>query len=97
MNLTDGSVLCGKWFFDSSGGNGHALEHYRDMGYPLAVKLGTITPDGAGECARTDSGNFSVSLLDLTSGLEGIVLDSESSGLNPDSASYYLLGLGRVF
>ncbi|XP_034356062.1 ubiquitin carboxyl-terminal hydrolase 13 [Arvicanthis niloticus] len=47
LNLTDGSILCGKWFFDSSGGNGHALEHYRDMGYPLAVKLGTITPDGA--------------------------------------------------
>nr|XP_036859687.1 ubiquitin carboxyl-terminal hydrolase 13 [Manis javanica] len=47
LNLTDGSVLCGKWFSDSSGGNGHALEHHRDMGYPLAVKLGTITPDGA--------------------------------------------------
>ncbi|KAJ8793860.1 hypothetical protein J1605_019124 [Eschrichtius robustus] len=47
LNLTDGSVLCGKWFFDSSGGNGHALEHYRDLGYPLAVKLGAITPDGA--------------------------------------------------
>uniref|UniRef100_K7FT88 Ubiquitin carboxyl-terminal hydrolase n=1 Tax=Pelodiscus sinensis TaxID=13735 RepID=K7FT88_PELSI len=47
LNLTDGSVLCGKWFFDGSGGNGHALEHYREMGYPLAVKLGTITPDGA--------------------------------------------------
>uniref|UniRef100_A0A2K5F844 ubiquitinyl hydrolase 1 n=1 Tax=Aotus nancymaae TaxID=37293 RepID=A0A2K5F844_AOTNA len=30
-----------------SGSNGHVLEHYRDMGYPLAVKLGTITPDGA--------------------------------------------------
>ncbi|KAK2496028.1 hypothetical protein MC885_009231, partial [Smutsia gigantea] len=49
LNLTDGSVLCGKWFSDSSGGNGHALEHHRDMGYPLAVKLGTITPDGAEE------------------------------------------------
>lgn len=48
LNLTDGSVLCGKWFFDGSGGNGHALEHYKEMGYPLAVKLGTITPDGAG-------------------------------------------------
>ncbi|NXG30932.1 UBP13 hydrolase, partial [Dromaius novaehollandiae] len=47
LNLTDGSVLCGKWFFDGSGGNGHALEHYKEMGYPLAVKLGTITPDGA--------------------------------------------------
>uniref|UniRef100_A0ACB8FBH0 Ubiquitin carboxyl-terminal hydrolase 13 n=1 Tax=Sphaerodactylus townsendi TaxID=933632 RepID=A0ACB8FBH0_9SAUR len=48
LNLTDGSVLCGKWFFDGCGGNGHALEHYKEMGFPLAVKLGTITPDGAG-------------------------------------------------
>ncbi|NWU92663.1 UBP13 hydrolase, partial [Upupa epops] len=47
LNLTDGSVLCGKWFFDGSGGNGHAVEHYKETGYPLAVKLGTITPDGA--------------------------------------------------
>uniref|UniRef100_A0A3P9PL56 Ubiquitin carboxyl-terminal hydrolase 13 n=1 Tax=Poecilia reticulata TaxID=8081 RepID=A0A3P9PL56_POERE len=47
LNLTDGSVLCGKWFFDGSGGNGHALEHYRETSYPLAVKLDTITPDGA--------------------------------------------------
>lgn len=48
LNLTDGAVLCGKWFFDGSGGNGHALEHYRESSYPLAVKLDTITPDGAG-------------------------------------------------
>uniref|UniRef100_A0A8C9SSY9 Ubiquitin carboxyl-terminal hydrolase n=1 Tax=Scleropages formosus TaxID=113540 RepID=A0A8C9SSY9_SCLFO len=47
LNLTDGSVLCGKWFFDGSGGNGHALEHYRETNFPLAVRLGTITPDGA--------------------------------------------------
>ncbi|XP_066565709.1 ubiquitin carboxyl-terminal hydrolase 13 isoform X2 [Amia ocellicauda] len=47
LNLTDGALLCGKWFFDGSGGNGHALEHYRETNYPLAVKLGTITPDGA--------------------------------------------------
>nr|XP_033815364.1 ubiquitin carboxyl-terminal hydrolase 13 isoform X4 [Geotrypetes seraphini] len=47
LNLTDGSVLCGRWFFDGRGGNGHALDHYKEMGYPLAVKLGTITPDGA--------------------------------------------------
>ncbi|NWQ62998.1 UBP13 hydrolase, partial [Neopipo cinnamomea] len=47
LNLTDGSVLCGRWFFDGSGGNGHAMEHYKETGYPLAVKLGTITPDGA--------------------------------------------------
>ncbi|XP_018586310.2 ubiquitin carboxyl-terminal hydrolase 13-like [Scleropages formosus] len=47
LNLTDGAVLCGKWFFDGTGGNGHALEHYRETGFPLAVKLDTITPDGA--------------------------------------------------
>ncbi|XP_034035786.1 ubiquitin carboxyl-terminal hydrolase 13 isoform X1 [Thalassophryne amazonica] len=46
LNLTDGAVLCGKWFFDGSGGNGHALEHYRETNFPLAVKLDTITPDG---------------------------------------------------
>lgn len=48
LNLTDGAVLCGRWFFDGSGGNGHALEHYRETSYPLAVRLDTITPDGAG-------------------------------------------------
>lgn len=48
LNLTDGAVFCGKWFFDGSGGNGHALDHYKDTNHPLAVKLDTITPDGAG-------------------------------------------------
>ncbi|XP_054646005.1 ubiquitin carboxyl-terminal hydrolase 13 isoform X6 [Dunckerocampus dactyliophorus] len=47
LNLTDGAVLCGKWFFDGSGGNGHALDHYKETSHPLAVKLDTITPDGA--------------------------------------------------
>ncbi|KAL4608210.1 ubiquitin carboxyl-terminal hydrolase 13-like [Arapaima gigas] len=47
LNLTDGALLCGKWFFDGTGGNGHALEHYRETGFPLAVKVDTIGPDGA--------------------------------------------------
>ncbi|MFT7815976.1 ubiquitin carboxyl-terminal hydrolase 5 isoform X1 [Arapaima gigas] len=47
MNLTDGKVLCGRRYFDGSGGNNHALQHFQQTGYPLAVKLGTITPDGA--------------------------------------------------
>ena len=48
LNLTDGSILCGRKFWDGSGGNNHAVDHYANVGYPLAVKLGTITPDGAG-------------------------------------------------
>ncbi|XP_061530362.1 LOW QUALITY PROTEIN: ubiquitin carboxyl-terminal hydrolase 5 [Phycodurus eques] len=47
MNLTDGKVLCGRKYFDGSGGNNHALLYFQETGYPLAVKLGTITPDGA--------------------------------------------------
>uniref|UniRef100_A0A8C8DZ67 Ubiquitin carboxyl-terminal hydrolase n=1 Tax=Oryzias sinensis TaxID=183150 RepID=A0A8C8DZ67_9TELE len=40
-------VLCGRRYFDGTGGNNHALLHFQETGYPLAVKLGTITPDGA--------------------------------------------------
>ena len=46
LNLTDGSILCGRRYFDGSGGNNHAVEHYEKRRYPLAVKLGTITPAG---------------------------------------------------
>lgn len=49
LNLTDGSILCGRRFFDGSGGNDHAVKHYQECRYPLAVKLGTITPDGKGD------------------------------------------------
>lgn len=35
------------FFSTGSGGNNHALDHYSDTKYPLAVKLGTITPGGA--------------------------------------------------
>ena len=31
-----------------TGGNNHAVDYYKETHYPLAVKLGTITPDGAG-------------------------------------------------
>lgn len=49
MNLSDGRVFCGRRYFDGSGGNNHALLHFQQTGHPLAVKLGTITPDGAGD------------------------------------------------
>ncbi|XP_062180355.1 ubiquitin carboxyl-terminal hydrolase 14-like [Phragmites australis] len=45
LNLTDGMVLCGRKLWDGSGGNNHAIEHYKETKYPLAVKLGTITSD----------------------------------------------------
>jgi len=47
LNLTDGHVGCGRQNWDGSGGKGHALEHYRQTNYPLVVKLGTITAEGA--------------------------------------------------
>ncbi|KAM0028956.1 putative ubiquitinyl hydrolase 1 [Helianthus debilis subsp. tardiflorus] len=45
LNLTDGMILCGRKLWDGSGGNNHAVEHYSETHYPLAVKLGTITSD----------------------------------------------------
>lgn len=45
LNLSDGMVLCGRKNWDGSGGNNHAVEHYKETGYPLAIKLGTITAD----------------------------------------------------
>lgn len=45
LNLTDGMILCGRKNWDGSGGNNHAIERYKETGYPLAVKLGTITGD----------------------------------------------------
>lgn len=45
LNLTDGMILCGRKNWDGTGGNNHAIEHYEQTKYPLAVKLGTITAD----------------------------------------------------
>lgn len=45
LNLTDGMIFCGRKNWDGTGGNNHAIEHYKETGYPLAVKLGTITAD----------------------------------------------------
>lgn len=60
MNLTDGKVLCGRRYFDGSGGNNHALLHFQETRYPLAVKLGTITPDGAGVLMNRNKSLFCV-------------------------------------
>ncbi|GMH39787.1 hypothetical protein BSKO_07685 [Bryopsis sp. KO-2023] len=49
LNLSTGFIGSGRQHFDGSGGNGSALRHFESTGrkYPLAVKLGTITPHGA--------------------------------------------------
>ncbi|XP_063233361.1 ubiquitin carboxyl-terminal hydrolase 5 [Bacillus rossius redtenbacheri] len=54
LNLTDGSILCGRKFYDGSGGNDHAVHHYKNTGFPLAVKLGTITKDGKADVYSYD-------------------------------------------
>ncbi|KAH7546526.1 hypothetical protein FEM48_Zijuj01G0210100 [Ziziphus jujuba var. spinosa] len=67
LNLTDGMILCGRRNWDGSGGNNHAIEHYKETRYPLAVKLGTITADleGAGTVALI-SGMLLIQLLWLS-------------------------------
>ena len=49
LNLSTGYIGGGRKNWDGTGGSGGALQHYIDTGkqYPLCVKLGTITPNGA--------------------------------------------------
>jgi ubiquitin carboxyl-terminal hydrolase 5/13 len=52
VNLSDGHIGSGRKHFDGTGGNGSALRHYEAMKaqgkhYPLVVKLGTISANGA--------------------------------------------------
>lgn len=49
LNLSTGFIGSGRRNWDGSGGTGAALTHYENTGckYPLAVKLGTITAQGA--------------------------------------------------
>uniref|UniRef100_A0A1I7TET2 Ubiquitin carboxyl-terminal hydrolase n=2 Tax=Caenorhabditis tropicalis TaxID=1561998 RepID=A0A1I7TET2_9PELO len=47
VNLTDGAIRCGRSQFVAEGqktnGNGHMQEYFAATGYPLVVKLGTIS------------------------------------------------------
>lgn len=49
LNLSTGHIGSGRKNWDGTGGTGASLKHYEDTGglYPLALKLGTITPKGA--------------------------------------------------
>ncbi|KAK9828649.1 hypothetical protein WJX72_001313 [[Myrmecia] bisecta] len=59
LNLSTGHIGSGRQNWDGSGGNGSALRHYEATGrkYPLAVKLGTITPNGADVFSYADDEN----------------------------------------
>ena len=54
FNLSDGFIGGGRKNFDGSGGSNGAIDHFNQLKsnnvlYPLAVKLGTITPDGSAD------------------------------------------------
>ncbi|GAA6062256.1 hypothetical protein JCM10212_001770 [Sporobolomyces blumeae] len=59
--LVCGALGCGRQQFGGGGGNGHGLQHTQETGHAVAVKLGTIQPDGSADVycyacddARTD-------------------------------------------
>jgi ubiquitin carboxyl-terminal hydrolase 5/13 len=54
LNLTDGQIHCGRKNWDGTGGNGHALAHFQQFRYPLAVKLGTISGSGQADVFSYD-------------------------------------------
>jgi ubiquitin carboxyl-terminal hydrolase 5/13 len=55
--LTCGLANCGRQQFGGIGGNGHALQHYKETGHGMGVKLGTITPEGhAGQLGKAGAG-----------------------------------------
>ncbi|GAA5978126.1 hypothetical protein JCM10908_004238 [Rhodotorula pacifica] len=47
--LVCGALGCGRQQYGGGGGNGHALQHTTDTGHAVAVKLGTIEPDGSAD------------------------------------------------
>ncbi|KAL2015794.1 hypothetical protein VTK56DRAFT_4821 [Thermocarpiscus australiensis] len=47
--LECGNLGCGRAQFGGVGGNSHALAHSKDSGHGVAVKLGSITPEGTAD------------------------------------------------
>ncbi|KAL1839985.1 hypothetical protein VTJ49DRAFT_948 [Mycothermus thermophilus] len=54
--LECGNLGCGRAQFGGVGGNSHALAHSKESGHGVAVKLGSITPEGTADvyCYRCD-------------------------------------------
>jgi len=76
--LQCGHVGCARKNFDGSGGNNHALEHFRATGHAVCAKLGTITPDGRADifCYACDE---TVHDSKLAEHLKGISYDIQQS------------------
>ncbi|BFZ57937.1 ubiquitin C-terminal hydrolase Ubp14 [Savitreella phatthalungensis] len=49
MCLVCGNVACGRQQFGGVGGNGHGVRHVDTTGHSVAVKLGSITPEGTAD------------------------------------------------
>ncbi|GAA5830333.1 hypothetical protein JCM11251_001311 [Rhodosporidiobolus azoricus] len=47
--LVCGALGCGRQQYGGGGGNGHALLHTQETGHAVAVKMGTIEPDGSAD------------------------------------------------
>lgn len=59
LNLSTGHIGSGRRNWDGTGGTGAAQKHFEETGkkYPLVVKLGTITPQGADVFSYADDEN----------------------------------------
>lgn len=45
MCLTCGNMACGRKYFDGTGGNNHAIDHFNTTKHPVSVKIGTLSSD----------------------------------------------------
>ncbi|KHJ97456.1 UBA/TS-N domain protein [Oesophagostomum dentatum] len=58
LNLTDGAIRCGRSQFVAEGqmckGNNHMKQYYDATGFPLVVKLGTISSEGTADVFSYD-------------------------------------------
>lgn len=62
--LACGNLGCGRAQFGGVGGQGHGLAHYNDSQHCVAVKLGSITPEGTADvfCYKCDDERVDVDL-----------------------------------
>ncbi|KAK4702423.1 ubiquitin carboxyl-terminal hydrolase 5/13, partial [Phenoliferia sp. Uapishka_3] len=62
--LICGSLGCGRQQYGGGGGNGHGVEHTTTTGHSVAVKMGTIEPEGTADvyCYACDDAKLDPSL-----------------------------------